>query len=131
MTLMEAVTALVILALVAIGCLEVTQGASNLEYSATEWNAAVSLAESRMAQVMTNAGSETALGAIETTASALARNNATQVTRTPWSAGLDLISVSVPVTGEKRYVLRRLVPASGASRVSAIPFAQPLTEPRQ
>jgi len=31
MTLMEAVVALVILALVAVGCLELTQGASNLE----------------------------------------------------------------------------------------------------
>ncbi|MGV3711297.1 MAG: hypothetical protein ACO1Q7_20925 [Gemmatimonas sp.] len=119
MTLMEAVTALVIVALVAIGCLEVTQGASSLEHSATEWNAAVSLAESRMAQVTTSAGSETALGAIETTPAALARHNATQVTRTPWNAGLDMIAVSVPVSGDKRYVLRRLVPTRGA-RVSSV-----------
>ena len=63
MTLMEAVVSLVILALVAVGCLELTQGASNLEFSATQWNAAVSTAESRMAQVTSNAGgaSETSL----------------------------------------------------------------------
>ena len=35
----------------------------------------------------------------------------TQVTREPWRAGLDLISVSVPVVDGKRYVLRRLVSA--------------------
>src|SRR6185295_16570681 len=55
MTLMEAVVALVILSLVGVGCLELAQGASRLEYSASQWNAVVTAAESRMAQVMVNA----------------------------------------------------------------------------
>ncbi len=113
MTLMEAVVSLVILALVAVGCLELTQGASNLEFSATQWNAAVSTAESRMAQVTSNAGgaSETSLRVNMVGAADSARNAGTQVTREAWKSGLDLISVSVPVTGGKRFVLRRLFPA--------------------
>ena len=113
MTLMEAVVALVILALVAVGCLELTQGASNLEYSATQWNAAVSAAESRMAQVTSGAGSaaETSVRQNITVKADLERDADTRVTREPWRSGLDLISVSVPVVAGKRYVLRRLVPA--------------------
>ena len=114
MTLMEAVVALVILALVAVGCLELTQGASNLEFSATQWNAAVSVAESRMAEVTSsaNGAGETSLRVNTTVKADADRAAETQVTREPWRAGLDVISVSVPVTGGKRYVLRRLVPAS-------------------
>ena len=113
MTLMEAVVALVILALVAVGCLELTQGASNLEYSATQWNAAVSAAESRMAQVTLGAGgaNETSLRVKTTVRADLDRSADMQTTREPWRSGLDLISVSVPVVNGKRYVLRRLVPA--------------------
>ena len=120
MTLMEAVVSLVILALVAVGCLELTQGASNLEFSATQWNAAVSRAESRMAEVTSRAGgaSETSLRVNIVGASDSTRNAGTQVTREPWKAGLDLISVSVPVTNGKRYVLRRLVPAMVARSAS-------------
>ena len=83
MTLMEAVVALVILALVAVGCLELTQGASNLEYSATQWNAAVSAAESRMAQVTSNAGgaTERSLRVNTTVKVDLERDADTQVTR--------------------------------------------------
>ena len=113
MTLMEAVVALVILALVAVGCLELTQGASNLEYSATQWNAAVSAAQSRMALVTSNASgaTETSLRVNTTVRADLERFAHTQVTREPWRAGLDLISVSVPVVDGKRYVLRQLVSA--------------------
>lgn len=106
MTLMEAVVALVILALVGIGCLELAQGASNLEFSATEWNAAVTAAESRMAQVSVGAPLE----ANARVASAdSARINNIQVTREPWRTGLEMITVSVPVSGGKRYALRKLV----------------------
>ena len=122
MTLMEAVVALVILALVAVGCLELTQGASNLEYSATQWNAAVSAAESRMAQVTSNASAsnETSLRANTTVAADVARNADTRVTREPWRSGLDLISVSVPVANGKRFVLRRLVPAQVVRSASMV-----------
>lgn len=104
MTLMEAVVALVILALVGIGCLEASQGASTLEYSATEWNAAVTAAESRMAQVSLGAVAERANDADS------ARINNIVVTREPWRPGLDMITVSVPVAGAKRFDLRKLVP---------------------
>lgn len=122
MTLMEAVVSLVILSLVAIGCLELTQGASNLEFSATQWNAAVSAAESRMAQVTSNASgaNETSLRVNQVAGDDSARNAGIQVLREPWRAGLDMISVSVPVTGEKRYVLRRLVPAAVIRSASAV-----------
>lgn len=103
MTLMEAVVALVILALVGIGCLELAQGASSLEYSATEWNAAVTAAESRMAQVTVGVAAE------HTSGSDSARTNNIEVTREPWRPGLEMITVSVPVTGAKRFTLRKLV----------------------
>ncbi|MEO7363087.1 MAG: hypothetical protein ABI120_22330 [Gemmatimonadaceae bacterium] len=115
MTLMEAVVALVILALAGIGCLELAQGASNLEFSATEWNAAVTAAESRMALVSVGASdSNNSAGSADT-----ARTNHIQVTREPWRSGLELISVSVPVIGDKRYVLRKLV-ANGAQRSASL-----------
>ncbi|MEP6832739.1 MAG: hypothetical protein ABJB74_05060 [Gemmatimonas sp.] len=121
MTLMEAVVALLILALVGVGCLELTQGASNLEYSATQWNAAISAAESRMAQVTSNAAgaTETSLRVKTAVRAEVVRDADTQVTREPWRSGLDLISVSVPVANGKRYVLRRLVPAQVVRSASA------------
>lgn len=114
MTLMEAVVALLILALVSVGCLELAQGAATQEFSATQWNAAISEAESRVAEAVTAAPLTDAVGggATET-----ARRAATSVIRQPWSEQLDLLTVSVPVIGEKRYILQRLVPT--ARRVNA------------
>ncbi|MEO7996717.1 MAG: hypothetical protein ABI852_04685 [Gemmatimonadaceae bacterium] len=116
MTLMEAVVALVILALAGIGCLELAQGASNLEFSATEWNAAVTAAESRMAQVSVGAPADANLR-VATTDSA--RTNHIEVTREPWRSGLEMITVSVPVTGNRRYTLRKLV-ANSAPRSASV-----------
>lgn len=99
MTLLESVVALVILALVAVGCLELTQGASQLETSAVSWDAAVSTAESRMAAVV--AGAPGTPGASDV-----------RVTREAWRPGLDLVSVAVPLSGGKSFVLRRVVPAA-------------------
>lgn len=120
MTLLEAVVALVILSLAAIGCLELAQGASRLEFNATEWNAAVSVAESRMTQVSLGATVE-ADNALRVEVRDAERAQGTIVTREPWSAGLDLVSVSVPVADGKRYVLRKLVRASNIRTASGAP----------
>jgi hypothetical protein len=109
MTLMEAVVALVILALAAVGCLELAQGASRLEFAANEWNAAISVAESRMAQASLNATSESTQEMLPVGSRDAARLEGTRVTREAWRPGLDLVSVTVPVTDGKEYVLRRLV----------------------
>lgn len=116
MTLMEAIVALVILALAGVGCLQLAQGASNLEYSATEWNAAVTAAESRMAQVTVGVPADvnTRAGNADS-----ARTNNIQVTREPWRSGLELITVSVPVTAGKRFVLRKIV-ANSALRAASV-----------
>jgi hypothetical protein len=110
-TLMEAVVALVILALVAIGCLELAQGASQLEYSATQWNAAVSVAESRMAQLISGAPALSADMSVRTSSSDSTMRVGTRVMRENFRAGLDVISVTVPVEGGKSFVLRRVVPS--------------------
>jgi hypothetical protein len=107
MTLMEAVVALAILALVAVGCLELTQGASQLETSAVAWDRAVSIAESRMAQVVAGAPPAGAPAADDV-----------RVTREAWRPGLDLVLVSVPVIANKHFVLRQLVPSVGSSRMA-------------
>lgn len=120
MTLMEAVVALLILALVSVGCLELVQGAATQEFSATQWNAAISEAESRVAEVVTAAPRADALGS---GATETARRSGTSVVRRSWSAQLDLLTVSVPVTGEKRYVLQRLVPSvtrANANRLATV-----------
>lgn len=115
MTLMEAVVALVILALAGVGCLQLAQGASNLEYSATEWNAAVTAAESRMAQVSVGVPTDanTRMANADT-----ARTNNIQITREPWRAGLELITVSVPVTSGKHFVLRKIVSSTSMRSAS-------------
>ncbi len=120
MTLLEAVVALVILALAAVGCLELAQGASRLEFAATEWNAAVSVAESRMAQVTLGARNAADNG-IRVDSRDAERVNGTTVSREPWRAGLDLVSVSVPVTEGKRYVLRKLVRSETMRRAASTP----------
>jgi hypothetical protein len=116
MTLMEAVVALVILALAGVGCLQLAQGASNLEYNATEWNAAVTAAESRMAQVSVGvpADANTRVANADS-----ARTNNIQVAREPWRVGLELITVSVPVTEGKYFVLRKIV-TNAATRSASI-----------
>lgn len=118
-TLMEAVVAIVILALAAIGCLELAQGASRLEFTATEWNAAISMAESRMAQATLGAPGELNETNVSVNESDRARVRETRVTREPWRPGLELVSVSVPLSGGKQYVLRKLVRTPAAFRDGA------------
>ena len=114
MTLMEAVVALVILALAAVGSLELAQGASRLEFAAVEWNAAISLAESRMAQVSLDASSESVYSTTPVDSRDQARLEGTRVTRESWRPGLDLVSVIVPVSDGKQYVLRKLIRSAPA-----------------
>jgi Tfp pilus assembly protein PilV len=118
MTLMEAVVALVLLALAAVGCLELAHGASRLEFSATEWNAAVSVAESQLAQV--SLGVRNPEQSQRVNARDADRVQRTTITREPWRAGLDLVTVSVPVTDGKLYVLRKLV-RSEPARTAELP----------
>ena len=109
MTLMEAVVALVLLSLAAIGCLELSQSASRLEFNATQWNTAITTAESVMNQ--------TTLGA---PISEAGNASGATVTREQWRDGVELVTVRVPVVEGKTFELRKLIPARKAvSRVSA------------
>lgn len=107
MTLMESVVALVILSLVAIGCLELSQGASQLELSATQWNRAVTLAESRMSQYTSGSPADGPM------------LPDVQLSRVPWHDGLDVVTVSVLVGQGKHYELRRVVPSMRQNTVGA------------
>lgn len=100
MTLMESVVALVLLSLAAIGCLELSQSASRLEFNATQWNAAITTAESVMNQ--------TTLGAPVLRSGG---ESGITVSREPWRDGMDLVTVRVPVVDGKTYELRKLIRA--------------------
>ncbi|MEP6764607.1 MAG: hypothetical protein ABJB66_09870 [Gemmatimonadaceae bacterium] len=107
MTLMEAVVALVILSLVAIGCLELSQEASQLELSATQWNRAVTLAESRMSQYTSGAPTD------------VPNSSDVQLSRVAWRNGFDVVTVSVLVGSGKRYELHRVLPSVRPNVASA------------
>lgn len=104
MTLMESVVALVLLSLAAIGCLELSQSASRLEFNATQWNAAITTAESVM--------NLTTLGAPPSQARG---EPAATVSREPWRDGMDLVIVRVPVVDGKTYELRKLIRARNST----------------
>lgn len=95
MTLLEAVVAMVILSVVAIGCLEGTRGAARLQRRAQEVSGATMRAESELARA--------ALG--------LAPGAGVQVERAPYGAdaALDLVRVTVRGAAGEQVQLSRLV----------------------
>ena len=109
MTLLEALVALVIMGLAAVGFMEAFQGASRSARDAQAWAQAVAHAE---------AGMEAAVLGVAATDSlpGLAR----RVEARPWRGGVDEVTVTVSMAHGGRYVLRRLVrrsvEASNAAR---------------
>lgn len=116
MTLLEAVVSFVLLSLVGIVCLDQARGAAQLQKSSVEWTQAVVLGETALATAV-NGGTSTApgnsLGNAEGPFSESTVAAGRVVTeRFAWRAGLDLITVSVPLSGGTSYRIAKLVPSS-------------------
>lgn len=106
MTLLEAIVALVILSVVGVSCLELSHTATRLQHNSESWSDAVGIAESRMAAVV--AAAPAGDGQHE--------RAGTTVTRRPWRAGLDEVTVTVPLRDGGSYTLHRLLPATRMER---------------
>ena len=109
MTLLEAVVAFVILAVVGIACLDLSRGAARLEQSSVAWSRAVSVGEAALAS-----------GGADMSATA---DPAVDVRRMPWRTGVDRLDVSVSVSPGRTLQLSRLVPAP--RRGNRVPGRQP------
>lgn len=105
MTLLEALVALVILGVSAVGCLEVFQGGSRSLRLAADWQLAVAMAESTM-EVALVAGA--GLGG-EAKGDASGEPFERAVSVRPWGDGLSEVVVDVRGPGGVRFELRRLV----------------------
>ena len=104
MTLLEAIVAFVILALVGIACLDLGRGAAQLERSSVEWSRAVSVGEAVLAS-----------GGANAPVSASASRDGTgevEVQRRSWSNGVDRLDVTVVVSAGRTLHMSRLVPSS-------------------
>ena len=111
MTLLEAIVAFVILALVGIACLDLSRGAAQLEQSSVEWSRAVSRGEAALAIAATDARTDIDTGVT--------------VRRTPWRDGVDRLDVIVPVSVGRVFRLSRLVSSTETrvtSRTRGVPF---------
>ena len=98
MTLLEALVALVIMGLAAVGFLEAFQGAGRAAGDAQAWAQAVAHAE---------AGMEAAVLGVEATDSLPGLGR--RVEARAWRGGVDEVTVTVSMPRGGRYVLRRLV----------------------
>jgi Tfp pilus assembly protein PilV len=104
MTLFEALVALVILGLAAVGALEAIHTSSRTTRDAAVWVQAVGYAESTMEQ--TKLGNGVAEIAADPT---LPGGFSRRVTVQPWVRGIDRVSVSIGLPGGGAFVLDRLV----------------------
>jgi hypothetical protein len=98
-TLLEAMVALAIVALVAVGGYEITATSTRAAAASASWTTAVSRAESAMDAAL--AGAPIGDGAVA-------------VAREPYAPGIDQLVVRVPVDGQASYTLRRLVTTESA-----------------
>jgi type II secretory pathway pseudopilin PulG len=106
MTLLEALVALVILGLVAVGSLEAFQGTSRSTRDAEAWAHAIGYAEATMEQTKlgTGPGERAVRGALPP---GFARD--IKVQRWPGARGVDLVTVTVSLPGGGTFELHRLV----------------------
>lgn len=102
MTLLEAVVAFAVLAVVGVVCLDQSRGATQLQVSSAEWDRAVARGESAMAATLA--------GAPLTSTDA----REIRVTRRPWRDGIDAVEVSVSLPSGGSFVLSRLTPRAMA-----------------
>lgn len=122
MTLLEAVIAFVLLSVVGVVCLEQTSSAARLQASSVEWTQAVAVGEATLA-TLDGAGASPDFGLASASASAAIATGtvlseagdadrttrAVRVERTRWRAGLDRVTVSVPLRHGGAFTLTRLV----------------------
>lgn len=106
MTLLEAMVALAIVALVAVGAYEITSTSAQASASSAAWRAAVGRAESAMESLRTRAP---------------VRDTLVRIARQPHAPGLDLLVVETPVAGGGVFTLRRVVPATAPLVVGRVP----------
>jgi hypothetical protein len=98
-TLLEAMVALAIVALVAVGGYEITATSTRAASASASWTIAVSRAESAMDAALTGAPGG---------------DGSVSVAREPYAPGIDQLVVRVPVDGQASYTLRRLVMTESA-----------------
>ena len=107
MTLLEALVALVILATVAVGMLEVLAGSARVASSAEDWSRAVAYAEQRMETLKIDSAAHTG-AAVESLEGGFTR----RVEERPWSEpGFVMVTVDVGLPGGGHHSLVRLRPA--------------------
>lgn len=93
MTLLESILASLLLAVTAVVCLDATRGAAALQRTSAAWTEAVARAEAELATVSSGG----------------VASSATRVARRPWRDGLDILEVEVPMAGDTRFRLTRVV----------------------
>lgn len=118
MTLLEAIVAFVVLALVGIACLDLSRGATALQRSSAEWTEAVKVGESALAAAAANAPANASANApARSPANGLASGSMSrtsltgmpQVTRRLWRGDVDVVEVTVPLSNGRVFQMQRLV----------------------
>ncbi len=119
MTLLEAVVAFVLLSVVGVVCLDQSRGASQLQAQSAEWTVAVAQAEAALALAERQEPSFDMPG-VTLVPLADGRESgaaiAIRLERRRWQSGIDVLSVTVPLSGGRSYRLERLAPSMGAPR---------------
>ena len=105
--LLEVLVALIILGLVGLGYLELFHASHRVAAGTREWSEAVEDAEDGI--------EEAKLGTLvpDGRVTALAGGYRRQVTRRPWGAGFDLVTVTIFLPGGGQFALERLAKPSG------------------
>lgn len=126
MTLLEAVVAFVLLSVVGVVCLDQSRGASQLQAQSAEWTVAVAQAEAALALAERQEPSFDMPGvtlvpladgrAADGRVADGRESGAIRLERRRWQAGIDVLSVTVPLSGGRSYRLERLAPSMGAPR---------------
>lgn len=113
MTLLEALVALVILALSAVGYLDVFQGSARSVRGAAEWSRLVTLAESRMEGAALGDGLQAQEARRRADGSVEDAGYRQEVVVRPWRDGVNEIVVRITAPDGTAYELRRLAREGG------------------
>ena len=110
MTLLEAVVAFVLLAVVGVTCLDLSRRATELERRSVEWTQAVAEGEALLTETIAGDGSS-----VQLTAGGSADRSGYQlpasVSRSPWlgGGGVDVVTVVVKLSGGQSFQLSRMI----------------------
>lgn len=111
MTLLEAVVSFVLLSLVGLVCLDQARGAAQLQKSSAEWTQAVAVGETALALAANGSLDDVGGGAPGGVAGRTGIGSQVVTERRAWRTGLDLVTVSVPLSGGTSYRIAKLVPS--------------------